>query len=360
MTATGTTVDQNGNTVTTYEERQNFRRTVYRYSYVSASRRCYRQSRTNNYTRVRPFTVTQFPPQEQFRDYTYKVRTLDAANLLNGGTMTTDTGPNGTDVNASWNGCIMERDTIDFDDGIIPPDDALDLDIDLVPNGDERTQWKVYLPNIAYPQSWNPWDFQDPSPETTSNDYNEYSTASVVAAGWAACPSQAMRLRSIPRSDRSVLQNYVNGLIAVGGTYHDVGMVWGARFMSPTGIFAADNGSAPNGAPISRHIVFMTDGQMAPNPGIYGFQGQEYTMQRVGSSNVTELTARHNVRFQTACNAAKSRNITVWVVSFGTALNAEMQQCASGNNAFQANNKAELHARFQQIAAQITRLRLSQ
>jgi hypothetical protein len=156
------------------------------------------------------------------------------------------------------------------------------------------------------------------------------------------------------------MQTYVNNLVAVGGTYHDVGMVWGTRLMSPTGLFASDNAAAPNGAPISRHMIFMTDGQMAPNPGIYGFQGQEYIQGRVGSNDITELTARHNARFQYACNEAKQRNMTVWVIAFGTALNQELVDCASGGSAFQASNSTQLRQRFQQIAQQITRLRLQQ
>ena len=99
---------------------------------------------------------------------------------------------------------------------------------------------------------------------------------------------------------------------------------------------------------------------MAPNPGIYGFQGQEYTMGRVGSTDSDELIARHNARFQHACNAAKSRNATVWVIAFGTTLNQDMIDCASGGSAFQANNSTQLRQRFQQIAQQITRLRLQQ
>jgi hypothetical protein len=195
---------------------------------------------------------------------------------------------------------------------------------------------------------------------TTTGDYESYASSTNTSGGWAACPSAAMRLRPFTSSDRPIMQNYVNGLVAVGGTYHDVGMVWGTRLASPTGLFASDNATAPNGSPISRHIIFMTDGQMAPNPGIYGFQGQEYTMGRVGTNDVTDLTARHNTRFLHACNAAKERNMTVWVIAFGTSLTTDMTNCATGGSAFQASNSAQLRARFQQIAQQITRLRLQQ
>ncbi|PKN45786.1 MAG: hypothetical protein CVU59_08010 [Deltaproteobacteria bacterium HGW-Deltaproteobacteria-17] len=70
------------------------------------------------------------------------------------------------------------------------------------------------------------------------------------------CPAPARRLAEITRGD---LQTYVNSLVPTGQTYHDIGMVWGARFISPRGIFAADNETAPNGDAVARHIVFMTD-----------------------------------------------------------------------------------------------------
>lgn len=359
-TTTGSTVDQYGNTVTTYENRQNFQQTVYRFQFQTSNSRCYRQQATRTYTQVTPYTVTQYPPVNQFVNYTYQAMTYDVGNMVDGTPLVVNNGPNGTNVTANWNGCIMERDTVDFSSGQFPPNDALDLDIDLVPNSDDRTKWKVYLPNIAYPSAAHASYSQTPSPITTTNDWDSYSEGSNLSGGWSACPTQASKLRSYSASQRADFAAYINSLNPVGGTYHDIGMVWGARLISPTGIFASENATAPNGNPISRHIIFMTDGDMAPNPGIYGFQGQEYEMGRVGSTNTTELTARHNTRFLAACNEAKARNITVWVVSFGTALNSNLTSCASGDKAFQASNAAQLHQQFQNIASQITRLRLSQ
>jgi hypothetical protein len=181
-----------------------------------------------------------------------------------------------------------------------------------------------------------------------------------AASSSAACPTQAMKLTAMTSANRATFNTYIQSLNPVGGTYHDVGMIWGTRFISPTGIFASENTTAPNGSAISRHIIFMTDGIMEPNTSIYGFQGRETHHFRVGSTNITELTARHQRRFLEACSAAKARNITVWVVSFGTSLTPQLQQCASGDKAFQANNSTQLRQQFQSIAQQITRLRLSE
>lgn len=308
-------------------------------------------------TRTRTVTTSSFVTEE-YR-YTYQNMTYDVGSAIGGGSVTFPTGTNGANVSASWNGCIVERNTVAFGANAAVPNGALDLDIDMIPSS-EASRWRGHFPALAHPRAANPYDTQGTANVTTTSDWASYTSAANVSGGWAACPSPASRLRPYPSSQRAAMQAYVNSLVAVGGTYHDVGMVWGARLISPTGLFASDNAAAPNGAPISRHIIFMTDGQMAPNPGIYGFQGQEYTMGRVGSTSTTELTARHNARFQHACTQAKQRNITVWVIAFGTTLNADMTQCASGGSAFQANNSTQLRQRFQQIAQQITRLRLQQ
>lgn len=349
-TSTPTTSGTNPQTTTTTVV-TNYNANRYRYQWLSSA--CREQAAPGVRRRTDTSTVTR-----EYR-YTYQNINYTATAALSGGSITAPSGTLGANVSASWNGCIMERQTVAFDDNAAVPAGALDLDIDSAPSND-ASRWRAFFPALAHPRSANPYDNQGIANVTTTSDWASYASGSNASGGWAACPSQAMRMREFPPADRGVMESYLNGLVAVGGTYHDVGMVWGTRFISPTGLFASSNAAAPNGAPISRHIIFMTDGQMAPNPGIYGFQGQEYTMGRVGSNDVTELTARHNARFQSACNAARQRNMTVWVIAFGTTLNQDMVDCASGGSAFQASNSTQLRARFQQIAQQITRLRLQQ
>src|SRR3546814_1100542 len=94
--------------------------------------------------------------------------------------------------------------------------------------------------------------------------------------------------------------------------------VCSSDLLSPTGLFADENATAPNERPISRHIVFMTDGEMAPNVPNLTSQGYEYLMQRVSGSFDTsngELEDRLNNRFVQLCRAARQRVITIWVVS---------------------------------------------
>ena len=310
--------------------------------------------------------------------YTTKTYTVTSAlstseNSQNS-TVSYPVGPLGSNVAASWDGCILERNTVAYTSSTVPWN-AYDMDINLIPTSDEATKWHASLPEFvfqrgeaepagndsAYPRS----PTYTSSPNLNANyystaDYMSFNHGDMRGRGFYACPSAARKLAEIPVSNRSTLQNYVNGLIAVGGTYHDVGMIWGTRFISPRSIFASENVDPSNGLQLSRHIIFMTDGAMAPNSAVYGFQGYENVMHRVGSTNSTTLTTLHTQRFQAACTAAKAMNITVWVVSFGTTLTDQMRQCASNGNAYQANSAAELNTRFQQIASAIARLRLTE
>jgi len=185
----------------------------------------------------------------------------------------------------------------------------------------------------------------------------------VVSLGYYTCGMQAKRLSSMSRND---VYNYVydNDFRAIGGTYHDTGMIWGTRFLSPTGIFKGDTSAWPGRQPPNRYIVFMTDGEMAPNPAVYGMYGIEQYDGRVtgttgnGYSNATDLN-NHNARFVAECQAAKNRNITVFVVGFGQTLNSQLTACASPGQAYYASDNAALKTAFQKIAQQVAMLRIS-
>jgi Flp pilus assembly protein TadG len=249
------------------------------------------------------------------------------------------------DVAYSWTGvdqCVEERDTLQQATFPTIPSGAYDLDIDTIPSN-QATKWRPSFENLVY-------DRNTYAAETTSNDY---------ANVYGQCPAAAKKLATMTQSQ---VQTYVNALVADGNTYHDLGMAWGARLISPTGLFASENATAPNGKPINRHIVFMTDGEMYTPPDVYSSHGYESFDQRVGpqGSSTSTLASRHNERYVALCRAARAKNITVWVVAFGTALNTQMTACADPGHAFQANDTATLTTQFQQIASRIADLRLTQ
>ena len=296
--------------------------------------------------------------------YTYKDVTFNVAPVKTGGLIS---------ANASWDGgplwagtdyCIMERDTVQLNpSATTAPAGAYDLNIDMIPTNN-ATRWHLLVPGLAFTRtaalvnSPNPQERVD-----TPEGVPPYSDVNArVLTNFTPCPSRAMRLKRLGKDDRSILLAQVNALKPQGFTYHDVGMIWGTRYISPSGIFAADNPRQVNGMPVDKHIIFMTDDEMDTNFASLGFQGAEGYAGRVGGATKAELDARHIQRFRIACNAAKDRGITVWVVAFGgTALTPALRDCASGSErAFQASNATELSNSFQTIAGSISRLRLSE
>ena len=276
---------------------------------------------------------------------------VNLATLYDDNQISMPTGTFGAMETITWAGCIEEAATAQtsvFDP--VPPT-AHDLNINLVP-ANEAQRWKPML-NRA---SWQRYDSDGyvTTSRSTSTDFTDWR---MDRAAVNLCVPRARRLGIMTRAE---VQTYVNGLVARGATYHDIGMIWGARYLSPRGIFAADNTVAPNGQSISRHIVFMTDGALAPNQLVYSPYGMEPWDLRVTSNGTqTQMNDRHEKRFQAACNAAKNENITVWVVAFGTALTDSLRTCASPDRAFQAANNAALNQAFQRIASQIAALRLT-
>ncbi|MDE2410620.1 MAG: hypothetical protein KGM18_02465 [Sphingomonadales bacterium] len=267
-----------------------------------------------------------------------------------------DSSTGATRTDTTWvNGCIEERDTYEITDySNVDLSRALDLDIDLVPKaGDPKTQWHPQIPGVEFLrflQISGGGSFQK------APGYHDYN---VLNAGWnglAACPTQAMRLAELSQTD---FDNYLNSLVPKGDTYHDIGMIWGGRMLSPTGIFAADNADVP-GKPTARHLIFLTDGKTEAYDVDYSAYGIEPLDERRWTSKSTlSLNDVVEKRFGVACNEVKKRNITVWVIGFGTTLNPIMKQCAGPGHYFEAKDATTLSDTFAKIAQQLGDLRLS-
>jgi Flp pilus assembly protein TadG len=249
----------------------------------------------------------------------------------------------------TWNGCIEERAaanpsliTPTTPSNLVIPTTAYDLQINLIPTND-ATRWRPMFPEAVYRRT-----------------AGSTSAGSGTQMDGAACPAQARRLAAWTRGN---MQSYVNALTPTGSTYHDIGMIWGARLLSSGGIFA-DSPDTYASMPVARHIIFMTDGQMDTDNSIYAFQGIERNDMRIsGMSNPSEaeLNGRHLQRFRMICNAAKSLNISIWVIAFGTTLSSDMQNCASNaNQAATIGNRDALIAKFREIGNNIGALRLTQ
>lgn len=303
------------------------------------SRQCVRQ-RTTETTTVSQSATWQ--PGATFAYWEYLQRNLPTFDFLRSikSANPAVTTPSEVDGSTSrWAGCIEERQTIGgstivhtTSNGITVDGstNAHDLNIDAVPNSD-ITKWKPYWEQVYW--------LRDGTKST-------------------ACPSKARLLSTMARAD---VQTYVNSLVAVGGTYHDVGLLWGARVASPQGIFQSNVNAPPgNGGSVGRHLIFMTDGELTSYDFIASMYGIERHDQRVtgGGTSPTQLE-RQRRRYLAICEAIKSKGIRLWVIAFGTTLTADLETCASSGSAYTAANSGALNTAFQNIAKQISELRLT-
>jgi Flp pilus assembly protein TadG len=277
-------------------------------------------------------------------------------SLVNGGSLSVKMGGSAlipTNMTLAFSGCIEERATYVIDDyANVDLTRARDLDIDSEPvYGNSATQWRPVLHEISWLRAVFPsggyW-----SPGSVDNA-GEYAQASDY--GFTPCPSRARKLAAMTSSE---VATYVDGLVPAGSTYHDIGMIWGGRLLSPTGIFASENVDV-NNRPTMRHLIFLTDGETAPSEFSYGTYGIEpLSQRRWNSSSKFSLTQTVENRFTYACSAVKNKNITVWVVGFGTTMTPMLKNCAGSGHWFQANNATQLSAAFATIASAIGDLRI--
>ncbi|HAF40983.1 MAG TPA: pilus assembly protein TadG [Sphingobium sp.] len=258
-----------------------------------------------------------------------------------------------------WSGCIEEPDTVNTINSSTStssvPSGANDLNIDLIPSS-AATRWRPFWPDVSWYRTSTP----------ASSPYWSSWTGDQ-----AACPTQARPLAeyasrdSAPSNDPSAtsFNAYVDSLTPWGFTNHTTGMIWGARMMSPDGIFAANNGAAPNGFSISRHIIFMTDGAMTASDGNYDGWGINRLDGRIAATgtSTTDLVTIQNKRFNIACEAAKRKGFTIWVIVFASSSNSALNACASSSDHVAVStNAAALSTQFKTIAQNIGGLRLSQ
>jgi len=330
--------------------------------------------RSKSCRRQRYITTTTYVQNGyKFTNWTYKQASFDVSNFRTGGTIPIVTNTSGivntsgsyteqqlaamqtagtasgfTTTNSAWTGCIEERDTVSTIISTSPltvPSGAYDLNVDYIPNSD-ATRWRPQFDDISYRRN-----------STSSGTPTADATSGTGTTSY--CPQAAKRLQAWTRTD---LNTYLNSLFAKGTTYHDFGMIWGARFISPTGIFSADNPTTYNNAGVDRYIVFMTDGAINTDPANYTLYGVEYLDKRVtgGYTTATDQDDRELRRFVIECTEAKARINALWVIGFAQALTTELTQCASSSDkASTIADSAGLIAKFQQIGKEIGALRLT-
>ena len=173
----------------------------------------------------------------------------------------------------------------------------------------------------------------------------------------SGCPSEATLLQQY--ADEDAFQAAINSATArvTGGTYHDVGMLWGLRWISRTGYFSGSNPTERDEIPVNQHIVFMTDGMLDTGESLYSAHGVERYQHRTQGSG--SLDDKHIARFESACDLAKSMGITVWVIALDVNDTADVEPCATSSEHFYISNGTDLEAIFEEIGRGIGNLRLT-
>ncbi len=356
-------------------------RYFYQWVYDSSgggNRRCRLQqataafNKTASGTTTKPVTWTQFT--DTFINWDYRPVTHTVSGLKNGGGwnnsvnipvgFTTQTllvsGTSGVsykrvaNATATWDGCIEERATVRTTTFDPLPSNANDLNVDLIPTGDVTTQWAPLLPGAVWGRYTG----------TSTESLATVRTSTDLSRNYSySCPAPARGITQWASSN--AFDTYVGGLTAGGNTYHDIGLLWGARLISPTGMFAANNTNRQN---IQRHMVFMTDGDTVTNTQGYSAYGVEWWDRRrtdtATAPTTTLLDAQVNGRFLAMCEYVKNEmGITLWVVAFGAGVSgtaqANLQACASTGKYSAASDSNALLATFRGIADEISDLRLT-
>ena len=253
------------------------------------------------------------------------------------------------------NGCIEERRTYEVDDwNNVDLSRALDLDLDRVPSSDPDTRWSPMYPAWIYARSMK---YDGSGSFTTGEKVTSEEFVNPNVMGYAACPAAARKLAPITASQ---LDAYLGTLQPTGSTYHDIGMIWGGRLISPTGLFASENADVNATRPSTRHLIFLTDGETAPLDISYSSYGLEpLDERRWKPGSPLTLTQTVENRFAFACEEVKKRNVSVWVISFGTAANPVMEACAGADRYFVAADAEELDETFATIAKRMGELRVT-
>ena len=357
-TSTSQEINSQGQRVTTTTTSQAQRRTDYE---------CYRQSRRRYYiiyrTEERSYDVSDIATEDPIEETTetttfdkweYKAVNFDTSVYKTFSAVNTPTGTDGANQTSTWEGCLQERDTVAQDTFSyssitgINPSGALDLDIDTAPTSDDSTKWRPMWPDISYYRTT----------DSSNRWYSSNATSDYGAATGGACPIASQLLTVMTETQ---FDAYADALNPEGSTYHDIGMIWGARLSSPTGIFQANVNATPaNGGAVARHIIFMTDGQMSTTTGAQTTYGVEWHDRRITDNGSSNQSARHSARFLAVCEAAKAKGIRVWVIAFASALTTNLESCASTDSAFPAASAAQLNTAFQEIAKDVGELRVTQ
>lgn len=217
--------------------------------------------------------------------------------------------------------------------------------------------WRTFaITNCVTERAVNPFNDQPPNVTYVGRNYPPSSNG---------CPNHTI----VPlTSNKTTLHNTANALDAAGSTSGSLGTLWSWYMLSPNFgyVWPAASRPAPYGQQnLLKAAIIMTDGDYNT------VHCNGAIAQNSGSGSGGEFIGcdAHNGTADTQargyCDAMKATGITVYTVGFGITQGSAqanlLTYCASSaNNAFLADNGTALIAAFDQIARNISSLRLTQ
>ena len=188
--------------------------------------------------------------------------------------------------------------------------------------------------------------------------FGRYSPSDMDGESSSVCVAEASPLQVYDTAEE--YNDAIDAATATvsGNTYHDLGMLWGTRWISRNGLFADTNPEDWNGIPIHKHIVFMTDGILSTNGSAYTSYGIDNIENRANRSG--SLSQFHQRRFIDTCNVAKSMGVTIWVIALDDENAArDVEDCATSAAHFKTSDGSDLEEVFSEIGQGIGTLRLT-
>ena len=239
---------------------------------------------------------------------------------------------------SAWKGCVLARPY---------PHDSLDTSVA------EGGPWTRYLWTAhSSDNNWPPTD----NAESSGNDRKSPNLA---------CPNPIVPLTN----QRAPLEASINALISWhrGGTFSNVGMVWGWRVISPDEPFT--EGLPYNTPKYDKVVVLMTDGVN----GYYQKSGSAFksdfsAYRRVdngvlGTTNKNAATPIINARLEEVCDAMAAKGIIIYTVTFqlsdSNTLGIYERCAANGGRHFDSPTPDDLREDFREIADELKNLRVS-
>lgn len=159
----------------------------------------------------------------------------------------------------------------------------------------------------------------------------------------------------LPLSDnKATVKNQIQALNPSGDTYIPAGLMWGMRLVTSSQPFTqAVTFAEAQRKNTKKVVILMTDGENTRSK-----DGSNPTHNGSDTNQTNRWTTE-------ACNEIKSKNIELYTLTFGRSVPAAtkslIKQCAtSDEHYFDATTGTDLTTAFDKIAANLTRLRLTQ